>query len=78
MLAVGVKGLQLITGVQWLAEMFNGVALVGAVSFALSRQRLAEGRAARRTDDLVPQVPDSGRSPAQESAPVPLGAGDGG
>jgi ribose transport system permease protein len=77
-LAVGVKGLQLITGVQWLAEMFNGVALVGAVSFALSRQRLAEGRAARRTDDLVPQVPDSGRNPAQESAPVPLGAGDGG
>ena len=49
-LAVGVKGLQLITGVQWLAEMFNGVALVGAVSFALSRQRRSESRAARRTD----------------------------
>ena len=77
-LAVGVKGLQLITGVQWLAEMFNGVALVGAVAFALSRQRLAESRAAGRTDDPVPEVSDSGASPAQEPAPVPSGAGDGG
>lgn len=77
-LAVGVKGLQLITGVQWLAEMFNGVALVGAVSFALSRQRLAESRAARRAGDLVPEVPHSGARPAQEPAPVPSGAGDGG
>jgi len=71
-LAVGVKGLQLITGAQWLAEMFNGVALVGAVSFALSRQRRAEVRAARRTGDHGPEVPDSGASP-QESAPVPSG-----
>ena len=72
-LAVGVKGLQLITGAQWLAEMFNGVALVGAVSFALSRQRFAEVRAARRTVDHGSGVPDSGASPAQESAPVPSG-----
>jgi len=76
-LAVGVKGLQLITGVQWLAEMFNGVALVGAVSFALWRQRRAEGRAVRRTDDPVPEAAARGPSPAKDAEPVPSGAGDG-
>jgi ribose transport system permease protein len=30
-LATGVKGLQFVTGVQWLSDMFNGVALLGAV-----------------------------------------------
>lgn len=75
-LAVGVKGLQLITGVQWLAEMFNGVALVGAVSFALWRQRLAEGRAVRRSDDPVPEAAASAPSPAKDAEPVPSGAGD--
>jgi ribose transport system permease protein len=76
-LAVGVKGLQLITGVQWLAEMFNGVALVGAVSFALWRQRLAASRAVRRGDDAMPEAAASGRSPAKDVEPVPSGAGDG-
>ncbi len=76
-LAVGVKGLQLITGVQWLAEMFNGVALVGAVSFALWRQRLAEGRAVRRGDDPVPEAAAPGPSRAKDVEPVPSGAGDG-
>ena len=33
-LATGVAGLQLVTGVQWLPDMFNGVALVSAVAFA--------------------------------------------
>ncbi len=76
-LAVGVKGLQLITGVQWLAEMFNGVALVGAVSFALWRQRLAEGRAVRRGDDPVTEAAAAGPSRAKDVEPVPSGAGDG-
>ncbi|MDA8280404.1 MAG: ABC transporter permease [Actinomycetota bacterium] len=40
-LATGVKGLQLVTGKQWLNDMFNGVALVGAVAFAVWRQRVA-------------------------------------
>jgi ribose transport system permease protein len=40
-LATGVKGLQLVTGVQWLSDMFNGIALIGAVAFALWRQRAA-------------------------------------
>jgi ribose transport system permease protein len=38
-LATGVKGMQLVTGVQWLNDMFNGVALLAAVSFAVWRQR---------------------------------------
>lgn len=37
-LAIGVKGLQFVTDVQWLAEMFNGVALIIAVAFATWRQ----------------------------------------
>lgn len=74
-LAVGVKGLQLITGVQWLAEMFNGVALVGAVSFALWRQRLAESRAVRRSD-AAPEAAAAGPSPAKDAEAVPSGAGD--
>lgn len=43
-LATGVKGLQLVTGVQWLNDMFNGVALIAAVSFAAWRQRSAANR----------------------------------
>lgn len=43
-LATGVKGLQLVTGAQWLSDMFNGVALISAVAFAVWRQQ-----AVRRT-----------------------------
>jgi ribose transport system permease protein len=38
-LATGVTGLQYVTGAQWLNEMFSGVALLAAVSFAIWRQR---------------------------------------
>ena len=48
-LATGVLGLQLITSVQWLNDMFNGVALVGAVGFAgLAPAGAAAGGAGRR------------------------------
>ena len=40
-LATGIKGMQLITGVTWLPDMFNGVALIAAVSFAVWRQQRA-------------------------------------
>lgn len=33
-LATGVQGLQYVTGEQWISDMFNGVALIGAVAFA--------------------------------------------
>jgi len=46
-LATGVQGLQYMTGVQWLNDMFNGIALILAVAFALWRQNAA-ARADRR------------------------------
>jgi ribose transport system permease protein len=50
-LAIGVQGMEFVTSQQWMNEMFNGVALVGAVAFAGWRQRSAraasEGRAGR-------------------------------
>jgi ribose transport system permease protein len=61
-LATGVLGLQLITSVQWLNDMFNGVALVGAVGFAGWRQR-ARRRAA--------PVDASDASDASDVAAVP-------
>jgi len=55
-LATGVEGLQLVTGVQWLSDMFNGCALIGAVSFAVWRQKAAS----RRPRELTrPAEPDS-------------------
>jgi ribose transport system permease protein len=38
-LATGVAGLQLVTGVQWLNDMFNGAALLVAVAIAQARRR---------------------------------------
>jgi ribose transport system permease protein len=38
-LATGVQGLQLVSGQQWLSDMFNGVALIVAVALAVGRQR---------------------------------------
>jgi ribose transport system permease protein len=46
-LATGVQGLEYMTGVQWLNNMFNGVALILAVAFALWRQN-ARSRTDRR------------------------------
>jgi ribose transport system permease protein len=40
-LAIGVKGLQLVSGVQWANDLFNGLALIIAVAFAVWRQRQA-------------------------------------
>jgi ribose transport system permease protein len=43
-LATGIQGLQYVTGVQWLGDMFNGIALVVAVSFAALSPRLKARR----------------------------------
>jgi ribose transport system permease protein len=40
-LATGVQGFQFVTGVQWLSDMFNGIALIVAVAFAVWRQSAA-------------------------------------
>jgi ribose transport system permease protein len=60
-LATGIQGLQYVTGVQWLGDMFNGVALVVAVAFAAlspglksRRKRAAEADGtARKTPEPV-------------------------
>jgi ribose transport system permease protein len=43
-LATGVEGLELVSGQQWLSDMFNGVALIAAVALAVWRQRRTEHR----------------------------------
>jgi ribose transport system permease protein len=71
-LATGVKGMQLVTGVQWLNDMFNGVALISAVAFAVWRgrrsaspKRRAEIAAeAEAEDGPQPDVPRAATSQA--------------
>lgn len=59
-LATGVRGIQYITSVQWLNDMFNGLALILAVAFAGWRQRARLTRKPKATvqaeldDDRVP------------------------
>jgi len=38
-LATGIQGLEYVTGAQWLNDMFDGLALIAAVAFAIWRQR---------------------------------------
>jgi ribose transport system permease protein len=45
-LATGVVGMQLVSGQQWLSDMFNGVALILAVALAVGRQRRVVNRPA--------------------------------
>jgi ribose transport system permease protein len=49
LLATGVKGLQLAGGQLWITDLFNGVALIGAVSLAVIGERRRAARAATRT-----------------------------
>jgi ribose transport system permease protein len=59
-LAIGVKGLQLVSGVQWANDMFNGVALIIAVAFAVWRQR----RVGRTSHEAPPAETRDLASPA--------------
>ncbi len=83
-LATGVKGLQLVTGVQWLGDMFNGVALIAAVAFAIWGQQHTGRRApvTSETDDgnvetsaagpdLTSLQADLGSAPADRSETAP-------
>jgi len=62
-LATGVRGVQLVTSVQWLNDMFNGVALIAAVSFAEWRQR----RSAKVTSATDGDKPESPRPTSAEN-----------
>jgi len=52
-LATGVAGVQYLTSVQWLNDMFNGVALIFAVAFAVWRQRV-NARKGTAHDEVSP------------------------
>lgn len=62
-LATGVQGLQFVTGVLWLNDMFNGVALIAAVSFAVWRQTARSARRAGGTE-ARPAEPEAALEPA--------------
>jgi len=52
-LAVGVQGLQLVTGVVWVAPLFNGLALMVAVALAVGRQSRVTRSKARPPGDAL-------------------------
>lgn len=66
-LATGVRGLQFVTGVQWLNDMFNGVALITAVAFAVWRQR-SKAASGRRRGGGTTRGPDGGSPSPDEDA----------
>jgi ribose transport system permease protein len=71
-LATGVQGLQFVTGVLWLNDMFNGAALIAAVSFAVWRQgRVPKLR--RGSDKTSTPAATLTEPVATETAPLPTG-----
>jgi ribose transport system permease protein len=67
-LATGVEGLSYVTGVQWLNDMFNGVALLVAVSFAVSRR--GNRKKVEADDASVPDQTSVSRTSGE--LPIPL------
>jgi ribose transport system permease protein len=71
-LATGIQGLQFVTNAQWLSGMFDGVALIVAVSFAVWRQRatgLSKAVQAIRGRRDVVEDSDQVEPPALQYAP---------
>lgn len=66
-LATGVQGLQLVAGVQWIAAMFNGIALIAAV--ALAAKRVRKPRRSSAASATPPANPTG-----EPEAPAVLGA----
>jgi ribose transport system permease protein len=67
LLATGVEGLELVTGVQWLNDMFSGVALIVAVGFAVWRQRRGQQRRQTGQTARIPPPPPGPAPAANES-----------
>ena len=70
-LATGIQGLQFVTSVQWLANLFNGVVLILAVAFAMWRQTVA---GARRAQTKAEQLRDEGSDNPDKHATVSGGS----
>ena len=68
-LATGIQGLQYVTGVQWLGDMFNGIALVVAVSFASLAPRVKAKRAQAAAVEERLKHDDQSQRPAEELVP---------
>jgi ribose transport system permease protein len=69
-LATGVFGLQFVTGAQWINNMFNGVALIAAVSFAVWRQtRVSKGSAVSAAEATRLRSPDA-HTPQEKDEPT--------
>ncbi|HEY4701848.1 MAG TPA: hypothetical protein VIH64_08165, partial [Streptosporangiaceae bacterium] len=66
-LATGIQGFQFVTGVQWLSDMFNGVALIAAVAFAGWRHRATANRRGPRRPSATADG-DTANSPPDASA----------
>jgi ribose transport system permease protein len=72
-LATGVQGLQLVSGAQWVASMFNGVALIAAVGLAVSRRKkLSRSKKEQRIgkNEGGGSVPASTNPDGQPSTPL--------
>ena len=69
-LAIGVKGLQLHTGAQWLNDMFNGVALIIAVGFAVWRQRRGGGSRREKNPSKEQSEPESGPAALDQAVQI--------
>jgi ribose transport system permease protein len=58
-LAIGVEGLQLLSGATWLSAMFNGVALIAAVALAVTRSGVRPRFRKRTTSESDVGDPDT-------------------
>jgi ribose transport system permease protein len=66
-LATGVEGLQLVSGAQWIGDLFNGIALIVAVALAASRQGKPAFRTRRRARSSIADN-DGGDDRVQDAA----------
>lgn len=57
-LATGVQGLELVSGQEWLSDMFDGVALILAVGLAVGRQRRVTRAKVTKSDTTPPEIGD--------------------
>jgi ribose transport system permease protein len=73
-LATGVQGLSYLTSVQWLGDMFNGVTLIGAVSFAVWRQRARTTKKVKAKARPLTGPPSSGTDLRRQESAQPEGS----
>jgi len=73
-LATGVEGLEIVSGQQWLNDMFNGVALILAVALAVSRERSLAGGRGDYSGEVAPEDPPGDVAEEKSSGQVsPVG-----